>query len=342
MRRVDNPPNPYAESELFRDEAPPPAELELYEERCKEALARNQSPDVGFEFSVNPYRGCFHACAYCYARPSHQYLGFGAGTDFDRRIVVKVNVAERLEAAFERPSWQGQRIAFSGNTDCYQPIEATYGLTRACLEVCARYRNPVGIITKGVLVRRDRDVLAELARTARCKVHVSIPFARDEDARRIEPFASPPSKRFETVRLLREAGVPVGVGVAPIIPGLNDDQIPEILERAADAGAESAFLILLRLPAEVRPVFTARLEEAYPLRAKKVANALRDMREGAMNDPRFGARMRGKGPRWALIESLFESQRRRLGLGGRGVDDEAPESTFRRPKAQLGLFDPEP
>jgi DNA repair photolyase len=352
MRRVDNPPNPYAATELLRDEPPPPAELEVYEERCKEALAKNESPDIGFDYSLNPYRGCFHACAYCYARPSHQYLGFGAGTDFDRRIVVKVNVAERLKATFDRPGWRGEAIVFSGNTDCYQPLEATYGLTRACLEVCAAYRNPASIITKGVLVRRDRDLLAELAREAGCKVHVSVAFARDEDARRIEPFASPPSKRFETVRLLREAGVPVGVGLAPIIPGLNDAQIPEILARAADAGAESAFLGLLRLSREVLPVFTERLEEAYPLRTKKVADALREMRGGAMNDARFGARMRGQGPRWALVEALFESSLRRYGLdGGRGSDERAPSrgpaasdgpSPFRRPTAQLGLFDERP
>ncbi len=340
MRRVDNPPNPFASAELLydQDDAPPPAELEVFEERCTETIASNDSPDVGFRHGVNPYRGCFHACAYCYARPSHQYLGFGAGTDFDRKIVVKVNVAERLRAAFDRPSWRGETLAFSGNTDCYQPIEATYGLTRACLEVCAEYRNPVGVITKSVLVRRDRDVLARLAQEARCRVMLSIPFARDEDAKRIEPFASPPSKRFETLRILREAGVPVGVGVAPILPGLNDDQVPEILERAAEAGADTAFKILLRLPAEVLPVFTSRLEEAVPLRAKKVKHAILEMRGGTMNDPRFGSRMRGSGPRWALVEALFDKTCARLGLNT-ARDEAEPPTTFRRPSAQLGLFD---
>ncbi len=339
MRRVDNPPNPFASAELVYDvESPPFAELEVFEERCTDAISTNDSPDVGFRHGVNPYRGCFHACAYCYARPSHQYLGFGAGTDFDRRIVAKVNVAERLRAAFDRPSWRGEPVAFSGNTDCYQPLEATYRLTRACLEVCAEYRNPVGIITKSMLVRRDRDLLAELARSASCRVMISIPFARDEDAKRIEPFASPPSKRFETLRILHEAGVPTGVGVAPIIPGLNDDQIPEILERATAAGAQTAFKILVRLPAEVRPVFTSRLAETYPLRVKKVTHALREMRDGSMNDPRFGSRMRGQGARWALVEDLFAATCRRLGLNA-GEDDDEPATTFRRPSAQLSLFD---
>ena len=341
MRRVANPPNPFEDARVELDVLAPEARLEVYEEEAKSALSKNDSPDVGFTWSVNPYRGCFHACAYCYARPSHQYLGFGAGTDFDRRIVVKTNIAERLREAFERRSWKGETVVFSGNTDCYQPLEATYGLTRACLELCAEYRNPVSIITKSKLVRRDADVLAQLTEEAACVVTVSVPFADDAMARAIEPNASPPSKRLETVRILADAGVDVGVSLGPIIPGLNDDQILTILERAAEAGARHAFPILLRLPREVLPVFDARLEEAFPLRAEKVRSAIRQMRGGKLNDARFGMRMRGSGARWAIIDELFTKQARRLGLRRLSVGRELAVSTFRRPpqqRAQLDLF----
>jgi len=263
---------------------------------------------------VNPYRGCFHGCAYCYARPTHPYLGFGAGTDFERQIVVKVNVVERLRAAFQKKSWRRELVAFSGNTDCYQPIEAQYELTRGCLEVCADYSNPVAIITKGKLVRRDVDVLQDLQRRAGCNVTVSIPFANDDHARAIEPFASPPSKRFETLRILSDAGIDTSVAVAPVIPGLNDDQIPEILKRARAAGARGAFQTLLRLPVEVGPIFEARLAEAFPLRHAKVMSAIRDVRGGRMSDSRFGSRMAGRGPRWAAVEQLFSTHCERLGL----------------------------
>ncbi|MEO0322989.1 MAG: PA0069 family radical SAM protein [Myxococcota bacterium] len=338
---VANPPNPFEEAHLEWDGPPPPAQLEVFEETCKSALSKNTSPDVGFTWSVNPYRGCFHACAYCYARPSHQWLGFGAGTDFDRRIVVKTNVATRLREAFDRRSWEGEGIVLSGNTDCYQPLEASYGLTRACLEVCLAYRNPVAIITKSKLVRRDAELLAALHREAGCHVFVSIPFADDAMARGIEPFASSPTKRFETVRVLADAGVPVGVSVAPVIPGLNDAQIPEILERAKEAGAEAAFMILLRLPKEVLPVFDARLEAAFPLRASKVRHAIQDLRGGKMNESRFGARMRGQGPRWEAIRQLFETNRRRHGLDVRRFGTREGPSPFHRPapeRTQLSLF----
>ncbi|MCA9525823.1 MAG: urease subunit gamma [Myxococcales bacterium] len=231
---VQNPPNPWASTDVEWIGPPPTAKLQIYVDQTREILARNDSPDLPFTWSVNPYRGCFHGCAYCYARPTHQYLGFGAGTDFDRKIVVKTNIAERLRAELSKPSWQGDAIAFSGNTDCYQPLEASLRLTRGCLEVCAEYKNPVYIITKSKLVRRDAALLGRLARETDARVAVSIPFADDDDARLLEPFASPPSKRFETLRVLRDAGVPTTVSLAPTIPGLNDAQIPEILERARE------------------------------------------------------------------------------------------------------------
>lgn len=211
MRPVSNPPNPWNSTHVDWLGDPPPARLTVFEEDARSILSENDSPDVGFRWSVNPYRGCFHACAYCYARPTHQYLGFGAGTDFERRIVAKVNAAALLEQAFNRRSWLGERIAFSGVTDCYQPLEAHYGLTRSCLEVCARFRNPVGIITKGALVRRDVDVLQQLHRTAAVRVHLSIPVADDDTARIIEPGASLPSQRFAAMEALARAGVPVGL-----------------------------------------------------------------------------------------------------------------------------------
>lgn len=334
---VANPPNPFEEAHLEWDGPPPPAELQVFEETTKTALAKNTSPDIDFTWSCNPYRGCFHACAYCYARPSHQFLGFGAGTDFDRKIVVKTNVAEQLRETFEKRSWKGERIVFSGNTDCYQPLEASYQLTRACLEVCREYRNPVQLITKSKLIRRDVELLADLHDVAMARVAISIPFVDDAMARAIEPYASPPTKRFETVRVLSEAGLPVTVSLGPVIPGLNDDQIPTILQRSAEAGAIAAFMIMVRLPQEVLPVFESRVTEAFPLRAGKVLSTISSIRGGRMNDARFGERMRGRGPRWEAIEQLFQTHRRRVGLVAPEVAE--PEPTFRRPRAQLSLFD---
>jgi DNA repair photolyase len=337
VRPVENPPNPWSSTHIEYLEEPPAATLSIFEEDARSVLSGNESPDVGFGYSVNPYRGCIHACAYCYARPSHQYLGFGAGSDFDRKIVVKKNAPGVLRKELERPSWKGELIAFSGNTDCYQALEASYGLTRGCLEVCLDFQNPVAVITKSALIRRDVDLLAALSRRARATALVSIPFARDDMARKIEPYASKPSLRFDALRRLADAGVDTRVMVAPIIPGLNDADIPELLERAKEAGARSANMILLRLPAEVLPVFDARLEEAFPERAGKVRNAIREMRDGKMNESSFGARMRGKGARWDAIESLFALHAKRLGLDR--ATPEPPASTFRRPTAQRSLFD---
>ncbi len=336
MRRQDNPQNRFVASTVEWSEPAPYAQLEVLEERAKSIVAENDSPDLPFRFSVNPYRGCFHACAYCYARPSHQYWGFGAGTDFERKIVAKVNAAALLHERFERKDWQGERIVFSGNTDCYQPLEAARKLTRACLEVCAEYKNPVVIITKNQLVQRDLDVLTRLHERAHVLVFVSIPFADDDKARAIEPGASAPSKRFEALAALSAAGIETGIAVAPIIPGLNDADIPKLLERAKAAGASRAFRTLLRLPAEVAQVFEPRLREAFPDTADKVMNTLVQLRSGRKNDPRFGERMHGQGPRWKMIDDLFElhCQKRGLTLGERA----SAATTFERPRAQLRLF----
>lgn len=336
MRPVSNPPNPWHGTHVeYLDEAPP-ARLEVFEERAKSILSGNDASDIPFRWSLNPYRGCTHACAYCYARPSHQYLGFGAGTDFDRKIVVKTNAAALLREAFSKRSWVGEGIMFSGNTDCYQSLEASYALTRACLAVCAEHRNPVSIITKSALVRRDADLLATLARESRARVFFSIPFARDEDGLKLEPWASKVSRRFEAMRALSDAGVPTGVSVSPVIPGLNDHDLPEVLERARDAGATSAFMIPLRLPGEVDEVFRARLDAAYPDRAKRVISQLVDIRRGKLDGGGVGARMRGQGARWEIVRQLFHATVRRLGMNQ--DDRQEGPSAFRRPTVQGSLF----
>jgi DNA repair photolyase len=320
---------------------PPNAPLRVYEERAKTIVSEIDSPDIGMKWSLNPYRGCQHACAYCYARPSHQYWGFGAGTDFDRNIIAKVNAAEVLRETFDRRSWRGESITFSGNTDCYQPLEASYRLTRGCLEVCLDYRNPVHIITKSALVRRDVGLLAELAKKAAAGVTLSIPFADDAMGRAIEPYASACSQRFETIRMLAEAGVRTSVNVAPILPGLNDSQLVEVLERAKEAGATRAAMILVRLPKEVLPVFLERLDAAFPQRAGKVRRAILEMRGGKMNSAEFGERMEGRGPRWDAIAMLFDLTAKRLGFTtwDHSVDETRETApTFKRPSAQRELF----
>jgi DNA repair photolyase len=337
-RPVANPPNPWASTHVEYLGEPPPAALEVYEEEARTIIASNDSPDVPFRFSANPYRGCFHGCAYCYARPTHQYLGFGAGTDFERRLVVKTNAVALLRKAFMHPRWQGDALALSGVTDCYQPLEASYRLTRGILEVCREFRNPVGIVTKGALVERDLELLVALHEVTTVRVYLSIPFADEAMGRAIEPYAASISRRFAVLRALSAAGIATGVSVSPVIPGLSDDQIPEILERAREAGAQRAFMVMLRLPAEVRPVFLERLHEAVPLRAGKVISAIEQSRGGQLYDPRFGQRMRGQGPRWAAIEALFLANKRRLGFDDDRSQLQAQPTSFRRPNAQQELF----
>lgn len=314
LRPIANPPNPYESRHAEWLEPAPPARMEIYEETSGSILSENDSPDLPFRWSVNPYRGCQHACAYCYARPYHEYLGLGAGTDFETKLVVKTNAAELLAEAFRRRGWRREAVNFSGITDCYQPVEASYEITRKCLGVCLDFRNPAMVVTKGYLVARDADLLAKLHQAAGCGVYVSIPFADGDAARRMEPFASSPERRFLAIRRLRDAGVPVGVLVAPIIPGLNDTEIPEILERAAEAGAQSAGYTALRLPGSVEEVFCSRLREEFPMRADRVLNRLREIRGGRLNDPRFGKRMRGEGVYWESVRDLFSITRKRLGL----------------------------
>jgi DNA repair photolyase len=311
---ISNPPNPWATTEVEYLEGAPQVKLEVFEDRTRRILAKNDSPDVGFTYSVNPYRGCFHACAYCYARPSHEYLSLGAGTDFDRKIVVKLKAAELLRAAFAKKSWRKETVVFSGVTDCYQPLEASYRLTRSCLEVCVAHANPAAIITKSALIERDVDVLCELARVASAFVTVSIPFWDPERARAIEPYVATPARRLRVIETLARAGLEVGVNVAPIIPGLNDQDIPRILAAARDAGAVRAGCVLVRLPGSVKQVFEERLRASLPLVADRVLHRIRETRGGQLYDPRFGTRGRGEGSYAEMIRTLFEATATRLGF----------------------------
>ncbi|MBN1205091.1 MAG: PA0069 family radical SAM protein [Myxococcaceae bacterium] len=339
-RAVSNPPNPWASTEVEYLEEIPPARLEVLEDHTREVLSHNNSPDVPFTWSVNAYRGCMHACAYCYARPTHEYLSMGAGTDFETRIVVKPHAPELLREAFERPRWQGEPVVFSGVTDCYQPLEASLRLTRRCLEVCAEYRNPVGIITKAPLIERDLDVLRTLAREARLWVSVSVPFHNAELARAIEPYVATPQRRLLTIERLAAAGISVAVSVAPIIPGLNDEDIAKVLAAAREAGATRAHYSLVHLPGPVKEVFEERLRAKLPLRAERVLHRIRETRGGELSDARFHHRMRGEGLYAQTIARLFDTAARRVGMRMSSLSEEAP-TPFRRParpSPQLSLF----
>ncbi len=319
---------------------PPPRDLTIYEDESESVLSENSSPDLAFRYSLNPYRGCVHGCAYCYARPSHEYWGFGIGADFERRIVVKPRAPALLRAKFEKKSWQGELVVLSGNTDCYQPLELEHQLTRGCLEVMAEYRNPVGIITKSALIERDLDLLECLDDTSSLSVAISIPFWDEAVARAMEPYVPTPKRRIETIRRLAERGIEVTVMVAPIIPGLSDRDMPAILERAAGAGAARACYTMLRLPHGVKDVFQQRLEQHLPLAKEKVLARTREVRDGKLHEGEFFTRMRGQGRYADSVGELFRQAARRLGLLPDEPGDSRPR-TFRRPTdagGQMRLF----
>jgi DNA repair photolyase len=341
MRYVENPPNPWLKHSVEWIGEPPEARLEVFEEtETRSIITHNDSPDVGFDYSVNCYRGCAHACTYCFSRPTHEYLGYGAGTDFERKIVVKVRAAELLRAELMRKSWRGQALTFSFTSDPYVPLEAHYGLTRKCLEVCLEFRNPVGIVTKSALIRRDVDLIAQLAREASASVFFTIPFGDRDTARALEPFAPTPDARFKAMELLAAAGIRVGIGLAPLIPGLSTD-IPQLLKRAKEAGASKAFMTMLRLPGSVAEYFEQRLRERLPTKAERVLNHIREARDGKLNSSEFDERMRGKGEYWKALERLFDVHCARLGfnLAREGSYAQSVQSSFRRPSAQGNLFD---
>jgi DNA repair photolyase len=311
------------------------ATTRYYRDQTRSILSHNESPDVGFSTSLNPYRGCEHGCSYCYARPGHEYLGLSAGLDFETRIFVKEDAPALLRKALAAPGWTPQWIALSGVTDPYQPIERKLQITRGCLEILARFRNPVSVITKSQLVARDHDVLAELAKHSAAHAHLSITSLDAELARILEPRAAQPSARLAALESLASAGVPVGVMVAPVIPGLTDHEIPAILKAARAAGASWAGYILVRLPHGVKAIFESWLETHVPERKARILARIRETRGGRLSDPRFGSRMRGEGPLAEQIAQLFRVSARRAGL-----DRPAPPlctAAFQRP-GTLPLF----
>jgi len=339
MRYIENPPNPWLTHSVEWLGEPPETKLEIFEETAtRSIISRNNSPDVSFDYSLNCYRGCIHGCTYCFSRPTHEYLGYGAGTDFDRKIIAKVNAPELLRKELLRPSWKGDEIVFSFTSDPYIPLEAHYKLTRRCLEVCAEFQQPVGIITKSALVRRDIDVLVELNRVSRVSVFFTIPFVDRQAALAVEPYAPLPEARFHAMSDVAAAGIKVGIGIAPVIPGLTTD-IPELLKKAKSAGANMAFINMLRLPGSVAPYFEQRLRELLPTKTERVLHRIREAREGKLNSSVFGERMRGKGEYWAATERLFKIHCERLGFNRTNKRVPQGDSTFRRPTAQASLFD---
>jgi DNA repair photolyase len=316
-----NPPNrferlSYAELDIEPDpDAPPSApQTHFYDDSSRSILARNNSPDIPFTYSLNPYRGCEHGCIYCYARPSHEYLGFSSGLDFETRIMVKRRAPELLDAELRKKSWVPQMIALSGNTDCYQPIERRLGITRRCLEVLLAHRNPLSIVTKNPLILRDLDILKELAVRNLVHVMVSVTSLDPDILRVMEPRAAPPASRLDAVRVLAANGIPTGVNAAPIIPGLTDEEIPAILREGAAHGATSAGYILLRLPGSVEPLFLEWLSREFPDRKAKILNRIRETRTGRLSDSAFSTRQRGTGQIAEAVAALFSLTRTRYGL----------------------------
>jgi DNA repair photolyase len=307
------------------DEPLEPLATSVTIERARSIIARNDSPDIPFDQSINPYRGCEHGCVYCYARPSHSYLELSPGLDFETRLFAKTNAAERLRAELAKPGYKVSPISLGANTDCYQPVERKYRITRSILEVLAQCEHPLTVVTKSALVERDLDLLAPMAQKNLVKVFVSIGTLDHVLARRLEPRAASPKRRLDVLRALCAAGVPCGVMVAALVPALNDKTLEHVLEEAAKAGAREAAYVILRLPNELKDIFKEWLAAHYPERAGHVISIVRQMRGGRDNDPRFGERMRGTGNFAELIAKRFAIACKRLGLNGQGGGRRIPE-----------------
>ena len=320
-----------------RDAEDPGPRTVFLRDRSRSVIARNQSPDVGFDASINVYRGCEHGCVYCYARPTHEYLGFSSGLDFESKIMVKEDAPELLRKELSAPKWKPQVLGMSGVTDCYQPVEKERRLTRRCLEVLLDFRNPVVIVTKNYLVTRDVDILSELTRYQCAGVTISLTTLDPKLASVMEPRASSPARRLAAIRALAEADIPVGYLQAPMIPGLTDAEAPAIAQAAAEAGASFAGYVALRLPFAVKSLFEEWLEQHFPQRKEKVLNRIRAIRGGKLNDPNFNSRMRGEGVFAEQMEELFQLACKKAGIGKRW-----PELTTKhfRPAgvSQLSLF----
>ncbi|WII73533.1 PA0069 family radical SAM protein [Bdellovibrio sp. 22V] len=306
---------------------------EVLKDSSRTILSENKSPDIGFRFSVNAYRGCEHGCAYCYARPTHEYLGYSPGLDFESKIFVKEEAPKLLREALMKKSWEPQVIAMSGVTDCYQPLERKMQLTRGCLEVLLEFKNPVSMITKNGLILRDLDIFKEMAKYNGILIFISVTSLDAELARTLEPRTSPPQTRLHVIKTLADAGIPVGVNVAPCIPGLTDHEMPMILKAASEAGAQYAGYVPLRLPSSVMPIFEEWLEVHRPLNKQKVLNSVRDIRGGKLNDPNFGSRMRGEGPRADHMAQMFALYARKYNLNMKKFSLSAEH--FQRPGDQL-------
>jgi DNA repair photolyase len=313
----------------------PRRETQYFRDGTKSVITRNNSPDVGFEASLNPYRGCEHGCIYCYARPTHEYLGFSAGLDFESKIMVKTNAPELLRAELESPRWKPQTLVMSGVTDPYQPIERKLCITRGCLEVLAKFRNPVAIITKNRLVTRDVDLLRSLSAHNAVAVNVSVTSLDSNLQRVLEPRTSSPQARLDAIRQLRSAGIPTGVMVAPIIPGLTDHEVPGILDACAKAGAQFAAYTIVRLPWAVAPLFEHWLEEHFPDRKAKVLGRIRDLRGNRLNNSQWHKRMTGQGIFAEHIASMFAVSSRRNRMDAR---PKLSSASFQRPTTQPDLF----
>ena len=284
----------------------------FYVDHTRSILAKNDSPDIGFTYSVNPYRGCEHGCIYCYARPTHEYLGFSSGLDFETKIMVKPEAAVLLDEQLSRPSWQPQTVMLSGDTDCYQPIETKLEITRRCLEIFLKHRNPVSIVTKNALIQRDADILKELASLNLVIVTISITSLNHDLIRRMEPRTSIPAKRLETISILTKQGIPVAVNACPIIPGLNDVEIPSILEESSRCGARHAAYTIIRLPNSVKELFVDWLDREMPDRSSAILNRIRDVRNGKLTCADFGKRLNGEGQIAETIEQLFQASCKRF------------------------------
>lgn len=337
-RETWNPVNPFDNMEIDWDVPPENSRVQVFEDDSKGILSENKSPDLPFRYSLNPYRGCTHGCVYCYARRTHEFLGLGAGSDFDTKIMVKIRAPELLRQRLMKPSWQGERINISGITDPYQPLEGRYKLMRRCLEVCVEFRQPLVILTRSPLILRDLDLLAELASHSAVRVYFSIPILDEEICRKLEPGTAMPRHRLRAISTLSSAGIPTGVSVSPLIPGLNVSSIPNILKAARDAGARHAFTQLLRLPGNVESYFTHRIRQVLPDKSDKVLNGLKRMREGRLNGAGMSTRRVGVGEEWNVARQLYELWHRKLGYEKpEPVDQPSP---FRRPgsQEQLSLF----
>jgi DNA repair photolyase len=333
-------PEDYGWDTGVENDAPPRLPTTVTPEKTRTILSRNDSPDIPFDRSINPYKGCEHGCVYCFARPTHSYLGMSPGLDFETKIFSKPEAARLLREELRHSGYRCEVIALGANTDPYQPVERDLNITRAVLEVLWEHRHPVGIVTKSSLVLRDLDLLAPMARQNLAAVFLSITTLDRELARTMEPRAAAPHRRLEAIKALTDAGVPAGVLASPMIPGLNDKELESILEAAAAAGARTAGYILLRLPHEVKEIFSEWLTTHYPLKAGHILSLVRQTHGGKLYESEFGTRMKGNGPYADLLKRRFETASRRLGLLKRDLDLDVTQ--FRvppRPGDQPGLFD---